>query len=451
MTGAILIEKEIAMDRKCFPPSFIWGCATASYQVEGAVHEDGRSDSIWDVFCKEPGKVYMGADGSVACDEYHRYEEDIALMASLGFKAYRFSLAWPRIIPDGVGKINEAGLDYYRRLCDCIHSYGMKAAATIYHWDLQASGGWTDRGIVDAFTEYASACFDGLGDKIDSWITINEPYCITYLGHYYGEHAPGHKDFDETAAAIHYVNLAHGRTVKIYRETGLKAPIGITWNLSVPRPYDASDDSYKAVEYAAAVKSRVFTDPVLKGEYPEILRDLGFVFPIEDGDMEDISTPIDFIGVNYYSEDAVQLDAEDRFRFRTAPDWHPVTDMDWPIVPDGLYRLLRWISDESGNMPIYITENGAAVKDEVSLDGRVHDKERIDYLRSHFSAALEAIEDGVNLQGYYIWSFLDNFEWAKGYSKRFGIVYCDYATLERIPKDSAYFVKDVIKNLCDWR
>ena len=437
-----------------FPADFEWGTATASYQVEGAVHEDGRSESIWDVFAREPGKVYMGADGSVACDQYHRYEEDIALIASLGFKAYRFSIAWPRIIPDGTGAVNEAGLDYYRRLCDSIHAHGMKATATVYHWDLpavlQEKGGWTNRDIVDAFESYAEACFRGLGDKVDSWITINEPFCVTYLGYYYGEHAPGHHDLNETIAAIHHVNLAHGRAVQIYRQLGLKAPIGITWNLSTPRPYDSSSASMKAVEYAIAVKSRVFTDPVLKGSYPDLLNELGFRFPVKDGDMETISQPIDFIGLNYYTEDAVVYSETNPFRFSAAPDWHPVTDMGWPIIPDGLLRQLRWISSESGNMPLYITENGSAEKDELTADGRVHDAARIDYLRKHFKAAAEAIGEGINLKGYYIWSFIDNFEWAKGYSKRFGIVYCDYATLERIPKDSAYFAKDVITGLSDW-
>lgn len=437
-----------------FPSDFEWGTATASYQVEGAVHEDSRSDCIWDVFCREPGKVYMGADGGVACDQYHRYEEDIALIASLGFKAYRFSIAWPRVIPDGTGAVNEAGLDYYMRLCDCIHSHGMKAMATIYHWDLpavlQENGGWACRGIVDAFTYYAEACFRGLGDKVDSWITINEPFCIAYLGYYEGEHAPGHRDLQEAIAAIHHLNLAHGRTVKLYRSMSLTAPIGITWNLYVPRPFDNTPESKKAVEYAIAVKSRVFTDPVLKGSYPGLVKELGFRFPVEKGDMEDISQPIDFIGINYYSEDAVTYSEDELFRYKVCPDWHPVSDMGWPVVPDGLARVLRWISNESGNLPLYITENGAAEPDVVSPDGRVHDADRIDYLRKHFKAVSGVIAEGVNLKGYYIWSFIDNFEWAKGYSKRFGIVYCDYATLERIPKDSAYFVKDVIGGLCDW-
>ena len=437
-----------------FPDEFEWGTATASYQVEGASREDGRGECIWDAFAREPGRVYMNADGSVACDQYHRYEEDMKLIASFGFKAYRFSIAWPRVIPEGRGKVNEAGLDYYRRLCDAIHANGMKAIATIYHWDLpvplQAEGGWTNRGIVSAFTDFAAACFKGLGDKVDSWITINEPFCITYLGYYYGEHAPGHRDLEETVASIHHVNLAHGRTVKLYRTMGLSAPIGITWNLSTPRPFDSLPESRKAAEYATAVKSRVFTDPVLKGSYPEIVKELGFRFPVEEGDMDDIRQKIDFIGINYYTEDAVVYSETGRFRFSSAPDWHPVTDMGWPIIPDGLLRQLRWISAESGNIPLYITENGAAEPDVVSADGRVHDNARIDYLRAHFKAAAKAISEGINLRGYYIWSFIDNFEWAKGYSKRFGIVYCDYATLERIPKDSAYFVKDVIGNLSDW-
>ena len=436
-----------------FPEDFIWGTATASYQVEGAVTEGGRKPSIWDVFASEKGRILDGSDGSTACDHYHRYEEDVSLMASLGFKAYRFSIAWPRIIPDERGDVNQEGIDFYRALCSSIHAHGMSATATLYHWDLPAclqdEGGWTSRSTVDAYADYASVCFSELGDCVDQWTTINEPFCVSYLGYYFGEHAPGHRSFEETVAAIHHINLAHGRALRRYRETGLTAPIGITWNLSTPRPYDRSSESEKAVEYATAVNTRVFTDPVLKGQYPEIVKELGFEFPVLDGDMEEISQSIDFIGINYYTEDAVRYSDKARFHFEAMPTWQECTDMNWPVIPDGLTRQLEWITAESGGLPLYITENGAAYKDIVE-DGRVHDRERIDYLRRHFEAVLSAMENGVPLKGYYIWSFMDNFEWAKGYTKRFGIVYCDYETLKRIPKDSAYFVKDVIFDLCSW-
>ncbi|MDR1029504.1 MAG: beta-glucosidase [Treponema sp.] len=443
------------MHRLEFPDDFLWGTATASYQVEGAGHEGGRTESIWDTFARMPGKVYAGENGDLACDQYHRYEEDIGLMAELGFQGYRFSLAWPRILPQGTGTVNEEGLDYYRNLCKELHKHDIKACATLYHWDLpqglQDKGGWTDRFIVDAFAEYVKVCYEGLGDLVDQWITINEPFCITYLGHLWGHHAPGFTDIKLAVKAIHHVNLAHGIAVKTYRETGLKAPIGITLNLATPRPATNSKGDKQAALIARAVESEVFLYPLLGKGYPELaVQALGVSFPVEPGDLEIMAEKIDFIGVNYYSESAVGQDKEAVFKYSGKPTWHDTTDMSWPIVPGGLERLLTWVHEVAPGIPMYITENGYARQDHIETDGRIHDRERIEYLKQHLEVCTALIKAGVNLKGYYAWSFLDNFEWAFGYTKRFGIVYVDYATQKRIPKDSAYFFRDVIAGYAEW-
>ncbi|MDR2632600.1 MAG: beta-glucosidase [Treponema sp.] len=443
------------MQRLEFPDDFLWGTATASYQVEGAGHEGGRSESIWDTFARVPGKVYAGENGDLACDQYHRYKEDISLMAELGFQSYRFSLAWPRILPSGTGTVNQEGLAYYRSLCEELHKHDIKACATLYHWDLpqvlQDKGGWTERFIVDAFAQYVKTCYEGLGDLVDQWITINEPLCIAYLGHLWGNHAPGFKDIRLALSAVHHVNLAHGLAVKAYRETGLKAPMGITLNLSAPRPATGSKGDKQAALIARAVESEVFLYPLLGKGYPELaLRALGAAFPVQPGDLETIAEKIDFIGVNYYSESTVGEDTRAPFKYCGKPTWQDTTDMSWPIVPGGLERLLTWVHEVAPGMPLYITENGYARQDHVEEDGRIHDRERIEYLKQHLEVCEDLITRGVNLKGYYAWSFLDNFEWAFGYTKRFGIVYVDYATLKRIPKDSAYFFRDVIAGYAEW-
>jgi beta-glucosidase len=441
-----------------FPEDFLWGTATASYQVEGAGHEGGRGESIWDTFARVPGAVHCGENGEIACDQYHRYKEDIALIAELGFKSYRFSIAWPRIIPTGTGKVNPEGVAYYRELIRELHARGLKACATIYHWDLpqvlQDKGGWAERSTAEACAEFAKVCFTELGEEVDQWITINEPFCIAYLGYLWGVHAPGIKDNDRAVKAVHYVNLAHGLIVDAYRKTGLKAPIGITWNPSTPRPATRSEADAKAALAARAFETEVFMLPVLGKGYPEIvlnvLKELKLQFPIQGGDMEIISRPIDFIGVNYYNETPVGADPQAPFGYSGRPFWQETTDMGWPVVPGGLKRQLLWIQSISGGLPLYITENGCAQPDEIGRDGRVHDMERIRYIRRHLKVCADSIKEGVNLKGYFIWSFIDNFEWAYGYSKRFGIVYADYATQKRTPKDSAYFFRDVIAGYGEW-
>ena len=453
------------MQRLDFPKDFIWGTTTASYQVEGAGHEGGRGECIWDTFSRKPGAVYAGENGEVACDQYHRYPEDVALMAELGFKSYRFSIAWPRIIPAGTGKVNREGIAYYRRLCDELHKYGISACATIYHWDLpqplEDAGGWASRSIVDAFEVYAKICFKELGDVVDRWITINEPLCVAHMGYLNGVHAPGHKDLQKALNAVHHVNMAHGVCVKAYRKTGLTAPIGITWNPVTPRPATARPADKKAANLARAFSTEVFIFPCLGKGYPELVtKDLKCSFPIKSGDLETIAQPIDFVSINYYFENPVCADKKSPLKYSSKPSWQDVTGTEWPIVPGGLERQLRWIADVSKDVfgrtdgknpiPIFITENGCAYDDKVGADGRVHDKERIEYLKQHLAVCADLIKSGLNIKGYYVWSLLDNFEWAKGYTKRFGIVHVDYATLKRTPKDSAYFLRDVMAGFGDW-
>lgn len=434
-----------------FPADFLWGAATASFQVEGGVTEDGRGASIWDTFCRTPGKVAFGHTGDIATDQYHRYDEDVSLMRELGLGSYRFSIAWPRVYPQGYGTRNSKGFDYYNRLVDALLERGIEPAVTLYHWDLpqrlQDEGGWPERRTALHFEAYARACFDALGDRVKSWITINEPWCVTLLSHLIGEHAPGLQDQAAAYRAIHHVNLAHGIAVRVFREGGYRGTIGTTLNLSTPRPATAREQDLLAAGRAADRDSRMFLDPLFGRPYPQRHLDAlpGITLPIEDGDMELIAGAIDFIGVNYYNERVVRFDPQAPEQFVQVPSYHPVTAMGWPIVPDGLYRQLHWVNDQTGGLPIYITENGCACDDRLSGDGtRVHDPQRIDYLRAHFHACRRALEDGIPLHGYYLWSLIDNFEWAFGYTRRFGIVYCDYTDLRRVAKDSYYFYREVI-------
>ncbi len=434
-----------------FPDDFVWGTATASFQVEGAATVDGRKPSIWDTFCRTPGKVAFGHTGDVATDQYHRYDEDVRLMHELGVGSYRFSLAWPRIYPDGHGARNPRGFDYYNRLVDALLAHGIAPAVTLYHWDLpqtlQDEGGWPVRETALHFEEYARACFEALGDRVKSWITINEPWCVTLLSHLMGEHAPGLRDEQAAYSAIHHVNLAHGIALRVFREGGYDGRIGTTLNLSTPRPATSRDEDRLAADRAADRDSRMFLDPLLGRSYPErhLAAHPGVDLPVRDGDMELIAGKLDFLGLNYYNERAVRFDAEAPEQFVTVTTHHPLTAMGWPIVPDGLYRQLHWVNSQTGGLPLYVTENGCACDDRLSSDGtRVHDTDRIDYLRSHFRVCARAIEDGVSLKGYYLWSLIDNFEWAWGYTRRFGIVFCDYTDLRRVPKDSYYFYREVI-------
>ncbi|MDR1215604.1 MAG: beta-glucosidase [Treponema sp.] len=432
-----------------FPDDFLWGAATAAYQVEGACREGGRCESIWDTFCRVPGATFAGENGDVACDQYHRYKEDAALIAKLGFKSYRFSISWCRILLGGTGAVNPEGVAYYRNLCAELHKYGVQACATLYHWDLpqvlQDKGGWAERFIVDAFVEYAKVCFKELGDCVDQWITMNEPLCITFIGYMEGRHAPGVRDPAQCMRAVHHVLLAHAKAVQAYRATGLKAPIGIALNINTPRPATKDPADIAAAQLARSCGAELFVFPLLGKGYPSVLAEKGWKMPIESGDMEAIAEKIDFIGLNYYFENAVSADKDNPMGYSDTPFWQKCTDMGWPIVPNGLYRQIKWVNDAAcGKIPIYITENGEAVADVVASDDRIHDQERIDYLKKHLAVCSQLIEDGVPLKGYFVWSLLDNFEWACGYTKRFGIVYVDYNTQKRTLKDSAYFLRDMI-------
>jgi beta-glucosidase len=449
------------MEKLEFPKDFVWGTATASYQVEGATREGGRGESIWDTFARKPGAVFAGENGDVACDQYHRYAEDAALMAELGFNSYRFSIAWPRIIPAGTGKVNPEGFAYYRKLCEELHKYNISACATLYHWDLpqplEDAGGWTNRATLDAFEEYVKVCYKELGDVVDMWITINEPYCVAHLGYLIGVHAPGHRDMQKAFSATHHINMAHGIAVREYRKTGLKAPIGITWNPVTPRPATNKEADKKAVEKMRAFATDVFIFPCLGKGYPELnLKEINCTFPVEAGDLETIAQPIDFIGVNYYFENPVAYDENSPHKISTKPSWQETTAMGWPINPGGFERQLLWIAEISkgafgkAEIPIYITENGCAYDDEVTAAGRIHDKLRIEYLKQHLAVCADVIKKGVPLKGYYVWSLLDNFEWSFGYSKRFGIIHIDLNTQKRTPKDSAYFLRDTIAGYGEW-
>lgn len=448
------------MEKLIFPKDFLWGTSTASYQVEGASHEGGRGECIWDTFARRPGAVYAGENGGVACDQYHRYEEDIELMAELGFNSYRFSIAWPRIIPAGTGRVNPEGIAYYRKLCEELHRRNIHTCVTLYHWDLpqplEDAGGWPNRSILDPFEEYVKVCFKELGDLVDMWITINEPYCIAFLGYLHGVHAPGYRDQQKALAAAHHVNMAHGIAVREYRKTGLKAPIGITWNPSTPRPAADNTADKKAADFSRALSTEVFMFPCLGKGYPEAVKAAGSGIPVKDGDLEIIAQPIDFIGVNYYFETPAAADEGSQFKFTMKPSWQETTAMGWPLTPGGLERQLLWIAGISkgafgkAEIPIYITENGSACEDSVTADGRVHDRERINYLQRHLAVCADVIKKGVPLKGYYVWSLLDNFEWAYGYTKRFGIIHVDFNTLKRTPKDSAYFFRDTIAGFGEW-
>ncbi|MBR4427147.1 MAG: beta-glucosidase [Spirochaetales bacterium] len=447
--------------RPDLPKDFLFGAATASYQVEGAGSEDGRTPCIWDDFAKVPGAVYQCHDGSVAADQYHRYKEDIDLMAKLGFGAYRFSVSWSRVLPNGGKKVNPKGISYYRDLCQELHRHGMKACCTIYHWDMpseiQAKGGWAARETSYDLAYLAKVLFQELGDLVDMWITINEAMCITFLGYLIGKHAPGVKDLGQFIKSVHHVNLAHGLIMQEYRNSDLKAPIGITHNLETPRPATNNSKDLVAVDHHIALRNGLFMDPIFKKTYPAYMtEELGWVFPVKDGDFDIISQPMDFLGLNYYSEHAISWSDDKPFNIIEAPSWQEkMSGIGWPITPHGLLRLLKWTAKYTeGKLPIYITENGCCCDDRLESDPRtgelrVHDNQRVRYLSDHLNICAKAIKEGVPLKGYFCWSLIDNYEWTYGYTMRFGIVYCDYETQKRIPKDSAYFMRDIMAGYGD--
>mgnify|MGYP006289244447 CR=1 FL=1 len=444
------------MSKLIFPDNFLWGAATASYQIEGAWNEDGKGMSIWDSFSHTPGNVKNNDTGDIACDHYHRLEEDVEIMKKLGLDSYRFSVSWPRIMPAGKGKINQKGLDFYKYLIEELLKADISPALTLYHWDLpfelQKIGGWSNRDVAEYFAEYAEIMFDELGDRVDRWITHNEPWVVSFLGHNKGEHAPGLSDLKLTLNVAHNLMLSHGKSVERYRSKNLNGELGITLNLHQTYPATDSEKDREAAKLAKEHINGWFLDPIFKGHYPEKLKEIynNYVgaFEIQDGDMDLISKDIDFLGINYYTRAVSKYgDEKDSLAVQNIkPEGKKYTEMGWEVYPEGLYDLLTEIKDEYGDTPLYITENGAAFKDELS-NGEVKDDERLDYLKEHFKAAHKAIEDGVNLKGYYVWSLMDNFEWAFGYSKRFGLIYIDYENgQKRYLKDSAKWYKKVIEN-----
>ncbi|HUN32479.1 MAG TPA: GH1 family beta-glucosidase [Trebonia sp.] len=450
-----------------FPAGFTWGAATAAYQIEGAATEDGRGPSVWDTFSHTPGKVRGGDTGDVACDSYHRYAQDADLIKSLGLSTYRFSIAWPRIFPTGEGPLNQAGLDYYKRLLDTLAERGISATPTLFHWDtpqtLQDKGGWANRDVALRFADYAAAVGEALGDRVSAWITLNEPHVVAHNGHRIGVHAPGLTDNAAAVAVTHHLLLGHGLAAQALRSViPAGTDVGITLSLT---PLRLTADADEAVQHAARVTDAsmngLFLDPLLFGRYPE--HALPDVLPpaelIQDGDLATIAAPLDFLGVNYYRP--IHLRHGDPARLlrdeepalpgldgivQFDPDYLEHTNMGWLIDPEGLYELLLRVSKDAPGLPLYITENGRAAEDYLGTDGVINDLERIKFLHQHLHAAARAVKDGANLVGYYIWSLMDNFEWAYGYQKRFGIVFVDFATGTRIPKASSGFYASVAGN-----
>ncbi|HWI52904.1 MAG TPA: GH1 family beta-glucosidase [Symbiobacteriaceae bacterium] len=438
-----------------FPKGFLWGSATASYQIEGAVHEDGRGESIWDRFSHTPGKVWNGDTGDVACDHYHRYAEDVEMMADLGLQTYRFSIAWPRIMPTGEGRVNQKGLDFYKRLVDKLNGRGIMPAATLYHWDLpmalQYKGGWANRETAYRFAEYAEVVYRALADTVPLWITLNEPWCSSFLSHGIGDHAPGYTDWPMAVRTSHHLLLGHGLAVDAFRSIAPRTgQIGITLNMNYVYPATDSPADVAAARISDGLQNRWFAEPVFKGAYPADMLELfgrweslDYMLP---GDLAVISRPTDFLGINYYTRAVVKADAADTILgCGGVPPTAPLTDMGWEITPDALCDLLVRIKRDFTDLPIYITENGAAFPDRVEADGRVEDHDRIAFLQDHFAATHRALAAGVDVRGFYVWSLMDNFEWAFGYTKRFGIVHVDYETQQRRPKRSALWLRDVIR------
>ena len=433
-----------------FPTDFIWGAATAAYQIEGAAHEDGRAESIWDRFCATPGKVRNGDSGAVACDFYHRYPEDVALMRSLGLDAFRFSIAWPRILPEGRGRVNQAGLDFYDRLVDELLANDIEPFPTLYHWDLpqvlEDAGGWPDRGTAEAFVEYAEVVASRLGDRVSTWITHNEPWVAAWLGHALGVHAPGRTSSQDALSAAHHLLLSHGWATEVLRRESPEAEVGIALALTHTYPATDSEGDRAAAWWADGSFNRWYLDPLYGHGYPD---DMVEHFapeapPVQNGDLEAIGAPTDFLGANYYFRQVVSEDPDGgRPILVRDSDW-AVTAMGWEVYPDGLHDVLTRLRDDYAPPGIYIFENGAAYDDVRGHDGDIVDPERQAYLDDHLAAVGRAIEEGVPVRGYFAWSLLDNFEWAEGYSKRFGIVYVDYPTLERVPKGSFYWYRDFI-------
>jgi beta-glucosidase len=429
-----------------FPHNFLWGAATAAYQIEGAWNADGKGESIWDRFSHTPGKIEDGATGDVACDHYHRYADDIALMRRLGLKAYRFSTSWGRVLPSGRGRLEPRGLDFYDRLVDALCAANIEPFLTLYHWDLpqalQDEGGWANRNTCHAFADYATLMSKRLGDRVRFWTTFNEPSVVAFDGHLIGEHAPGLQDVAVTYQVVHNLLVAHGLATQAIRAANPRVDVGIVLNLWMA---DAVNEDPADVDAARAAWERgetLFLDPIFKGHYPLVVYDLvGDNMPeIQDGDMALISQELDYVGINFYSRNLVSAQGN----ISPVPNAE-YTEMGWEVCAPALRRMLNKINSEYRLPPIYITENGAAFKDEVSADGKVHDPRRLDYLKNHFIQTRLAMQDGVGVRGYFVWSLMDNFEWGHGFTKRFGLIRVDYDSQKRIIKDSGEWYAEAIR------
>lgn len=429
---------------------FLWGVATSSYQIEGAAHEDGRGLSIWDTFCRVPGKVANADNGDVACDHYHRYKEDLDLMKWMGVDAYRFSVAWPRVIPQGIGSVNKAGLDFYDRLIDGALERGIEPWLTMYHWDLpqalQDKGGWNNRQIVNWFEEYAHVLTTRLGDRVKNWMTLNEPLCSAWIGHLYGDMAPGITDLQTALNASHHLLMSHGIASQIIRSNVKDSKVGIVINVTPAVPATESEEDQRAAKLADGFDNRWFLNPVFGQPYPsDVIEVLGKSPEIQSGDMALIHQPMDFLGVNFYFRQTIASN----------PQGSPLpirsirrenvkrTAMDWEVHAPAFEDILLRIHRDYKPRAMYITENGSAWNDVVETN-QVNDKDRIDYLQTHLDAMFSAQKQGAPIRGYFAWSFMDNFEWAYGYDRRFGLIYVDYQTQQRLPKKSAHYYRDLL-------
>ena len=446
-----------------FPADFAWGAATASYQIEGAVAEDGRGTSIWDSFTRIPGAILDGSNGDVACDHYHRVAEDVALMVDLGVNSYRFSIAWPRVQPTGSGIAISRGLDFYARLAETLLENGITPFATLYHWDLpqelEDNGGWLNRDTAYRFADYSAIVVDALGGIVHNWITLNEPWCSSFLGYAAGVHAPGKSLGTEASHATHHLLLGHGLATRAIRSEQPQAQVGVTLNLYSVRPASGASEDVDAARRIDGLQNRLFLDPVLTGDYPaDVLADLGQTewFNTQPStDATTIAAPLDFLGVNHYSRHTVAAGGnavdQEASAYPGSESVHFVdagearTQMDWPIVPEGLVEVLQFVEDRQPGLRTYITENGSAFEDTRDENGYVDDSARLDYLQSHLAACAEAIDRGLPLAGYFAWSLMDNFEWAQGFTRRFGLAYVDYSTQKRTLKRSGQWFGEFLK------
>ncbi len=436
-----------------FPDGFLWGAATAAYQIEGAVAEGGRGPSIWDTFSHTPGAVLRGDNGDVACDHYHRWESDLDLLTDLGVNSYRFSVAWPRVVPQGAGPVSTEGLDFYDRLIDGLLARGISPMVTLYHWDLpaalQADGGWANRDTTDHFVDFVRAVHDRLGNRVTHWLTLNEPYCSAFVGHLEGRHAPGIRDEATAVQVLHHLLLAHGKAVQALRTDGVAGQVGITCNLTSPHPATTDPRDIEATQRLDLYENRMILDPLFRGSYPadahtyyDGISDFSFV---HDGDLDTISTPLDYFGVNYYERHLVEADPENPVRgWRRVPDPEPTT-VGIGVHPRGLREVLNRIHQDYTPLPLIVTETGIALHDYTAPDGSIRDHERIAFYDAHLRAAHEAMGVGVPVVGFYPWSLMDNFEWGWGYAYRFGMYYVEYGSQERRPKASATWFASVIR------